>query len=151
MTDDQVIQSALHILEARMSVQGVGLNNHTDVANYMRLMLGPLKYEVIYIFYLDTQNRVLHHGEMSKGSISSSYLYPREVMRAVIEHNATALVLAHNHPGGTPEPSKADYEMTLNLMEALTYVGCDILDHIVVTAQSAYSMDENGTLPILKQ
>lgn len=149
IADNDLIRRALEILESRIRRSAYELSQAGDVVDYLRLKLGNLDYEGFYVIYLDVANRVLGHELLFKGSTTSSHVYPREVIRRMFEHNATAIVVAHNHPGGTPKPSVVDYKMTKNLMEALSYVECKLLDHIVVTASGAYSMDANGTLPSL--
>lgn len=146
--DDMIIHEALEILKKRVRIGKIFANNE-DVTTYLRLLIGEAEQEVFYVFYLDTSNKLLHHEKKFTGSTSSSYVYPREIIRDVVKHNATAIIIAHNHPGGVPKPSTMDYDITRRLMQALEYVDCTVLDHIVVTMQGTYSMENEGTLPVL--
>ncbi len=122
------------------------LNNPSQVRNYLRSKLRDYQYEVFGIIYLDNQNRIITFEELFRGSISSASVYPREVVRQVLRHNAAATILVHNHPSGISEPSQADRDITQTLADALRLVEVRVLDHLIVGDVSVVSMAERGLL-----
>ncbi|MHB1175353.1 MAG: RadC family protein [Sulfuriferula sp.] len=116
------------------------------VRDYLRLALAGKAYEVFCVVFLDTQNRVLAVEELFRGTLTQTSVYPREVVKRALAHNAAALILAHNHPSGVAEPSRADEALTLALKTALALVDVTVLDHFVVGHGSAVSFAERGLL-----
>ncbi len=111
-----------------------------DIFAFVRLHLGPRATECIYGLYLDDARRIIHHQELATGTVDRSPLYPREVLKPALVHNATALVLVHNHPDGQPVPSENDLQMTTRLEDLATQFGVNLLDHLIVTRLQAYSI-----------
>ena len=95
---------------------------------------------------LDNRHRVIVFHELFRGTLDGANVYPREVVKTALEHNAAATVLVHNHPSGDPEPSQADLTLTHKLQEALNLVGVRTLDHIVVGHEGCISLAEQGYL-----
>ena len=95
------------------------LNSPDKVRQYLRLWLGHLEHEVFVALYLDAQNRLLTAEELFRGTLTQTSVYPREVVKHALKHNAAALILAHNHPSGVAEPSRADELLTASLKQAL--------------------------------
>ena len=98
------------------------------------------------VLFLDSQNRLLALEEMFKGTLTQTSVYPREVVLRALHHQAGALILAHNHPSGSVQPSAADKTLTATLKSALALVDVRVLDHIIVGPGMAYSMAEEGQL-----
>lgn len=118
----------------------------TDVVNvkeYLALKLGAHEREVFAVMFLDSQHRLISFEEMFFGTIDAASVYPREVLKMALSHNAAAVIFAHNHPSGVPEPSQADKRITERLVEALKLVDIRVLDHIVV-GESCVSFAEKG-------
>jgi DNA repair protein RadC len=107
MTQDQTIQRALRILDARMRT-GEPLSSPAAVRTYLRLKLAGLEHEVFVTIFVDAQNRVIQVEEMFRGTLTQTSVYPREVVKASLRHNAAGVFFAHNHPSGISEPSHAD-------------------------------------------
>ena len=122
------------------------LNSPQQVRDYLCLKLGGLAREVFMVLFLDAQNRVIAQEELFAGTLSQTSVYPREVVKRALHHNAAAVILAHNHPSGVAEPSRADELLTKALKEALTMVDVRILDHFVVAGNVALSFAEQGML-----
>ena len=116
------------------------------VKDYLGLQLGGRKQEVFAVLFLDVQHRLLALEEMFRGTLSQTSVYPREVVRRALALNAGAVVLAHNHPSGLAEPSRADEFLTQTLKSALQLVDVQVLDHIVVGQGQTVSMAERGLL-----
>ena len=114
------------------------------VADYLRLQLGQEKVEVCLALLLNQQNRLLHTVELSRGTVAENQVYVREVVTLALQHHATALILAHNHPGGLATPSAEDIALTRRLQQALALVDVRLLDHFIVTSQHAASMAQLG-------
>lgn len=118
-----------------------------SVRDWLRLHLAGRPHEVFVALWLDAQNRLILAEELFRGSLTGTSVYPREVVKAALARNAAAVILAHNHPSGVAEPSRADESLTRSLKDALTLVDVKVLDHFIVagTAQ-ALSFSERGLL-----
>jgi DNA repair protein RadC len=98
------------------------------------------------VLFLDSGNRLLAADELFHGTLNQTAVYPREVVRRSLEHNAAAVILAHNHPSGVAEPSAADRLLTAALQRALAQVDIPVLDHLIVAGGRRYSFAERGLL-----
>lgn len=117
------------------------------VRNWLRLKIGSLPHEVFYVLMLDNRNHLIHAEELFRGTLTQTSVYPREVVKLCLAHNAAATILAHNHPSGASEPSLADESLTRAIKEALNLVDIRVLDHFIVTAHgSPVSFAERGLL-----
>lgn len=117
------------------------------VRDYLRLHLAGLPHEVFFVLWLDAQNRLIAGEELFRGTLTQTSVYPREVVKKALWHNAAAVVLAHNHPSGVSEPSSADESLTRELKKALALVDVRVLDHFVVAGQSrVVSFAERGLI-----
>lgn len=114
------------------------------VRHYLQLQLGHRSYEVFACLFLDNQHRLLAFEELFRGTLNQTSVYPREVLIRALHHQAAAVVLAHNHPSGCTEPSRADEALTRTLKSALGLIDVRVLDHFVVTRTQAVSMAELG-------
>lgn len=117
-----------------------------NVTEYLRLHLGHLPHEVFVVLFLDTQHRLIAQEEMFRGTLTQTAVYPREVVKRALAHNAASVVFAHNHPSGSTLPSAADRALTEQLVRALSIVDVRVLDHFVVTASETWSFAEHGEL-----
>jgi len=122
------------------------LNSPQAVRDYLRLTLRSRPYEVFVGIFLDSQNRLLAVEEMFRGTLAQTSVYPREVVKAALAHNAAGVIFAHNHPSGVAEPSRADELLTQALKQALALVDIRTLDHFVVAGSRLVSFAERGLL-----
>jgi DNA repair protein RadC len=122
------------------------LDAPATVREYVQLHIGQRPYEVFAVLFLDAQHRLLALEELFRGTLSQTSVYPREVVLRALHHNASAVILAHNHPSGSVEPSRADEALTQTLKAALALVDVRVLDHIIVAPGQALSMAERGLL-----
>lgn len=122
------------------------LDTPRAVSDYLRLWLGGQTVEIFAALFLDTRHRLIASAELFRGTLAQTSVYPREVVKAALRHNAAALIFAHNHPSGCAEPSLADRTLTDALRAALALVDVRVLDHLVVTRASVYSFAEHGLL-----
>ena len=140
-----IVQQALELLAAE--VQGAdALSSPGLVKDFLRLKLGERPHEVFAVVFLDSQHRVIAFDEMFRGTLSQTSVYPREIVKEALARNAGAVVLVHNHPSGSAEPSRADEYLTSTLRQALALVDVRVLDHLVVTRTSVTSFAELGLL-----
>lgn len=116
------------------------------VRHYTQAVLGGLGHEVFAVLFLDAQHRLIRLDEMFRGTLNQTSVYPREVVRRALELNAGAVILAHNHPSGLAEPSRADEFLTQALKSALALVDIRVLDHLVVGQGEVVSFAERGLL-----
>ncbi|MFZ5502602.1 MAG: RadC family protein [Pseudomonadota bacterium] len=140
-----VLEMARRALREQMQC-GDALSSPRTVRDYLRLLLGVRQQEVFLVIFLDSQHRVLVAEEMFHGTLTQTSVYPREVVKRALAHNAAAVILAHNHPSGVAEPSEADRLLTDALKQACSLVDVRVLDHFVVTAGETLSFAERGML-----
>jgi DNA repair protein RadC len=143
------LQAALEIARRTLREKldaGAALSGPGAVRDYLRLMLHARPHEVFVVVFLDAQHRVVASEEMFRGTLTQTSVYPREVVKRALHFNAAAVILAHNHPSGVAEPSRADEALTVALKQALALVDVRVLDHFVVAGDGALSFAERGLL-----
>lgn len=139
---DEIRETALNY----SPLVGEAIRSPADTESFLKLKLGHLPHEVFSIVYLDNRHRVLHFGEIFRGTIDGTSVYPREVVKEALQHNAAAVILAHNHPSGVAEPSQADERITKRLKAALELVDIRVLDHIIIGGTGSVSLASRGLL-----
>jgi len=122
------------------------LNSPSAVKAYLQLHFAGYEHESFVVMFLDAQNRMISTDELFRGTLTMTSVYPREVVKAALRHNAASVILAHNHPSGVAEPSVQDEALTRALRDALSLVDVKVLDHIVVAAGATTSFAERGLL-----
>ena len=122
------------------------LASPTAVRGYLRLRMQHLGHEVFWAVFLDAQNRVIAAEELFRGTLTQTSVYPREVVKQALAHNAAGVILAHNHPSGVAEPSVQDQALTRSLAESLALVDVKVLDHFIVAPGACLSFAERGLL-----
>jgi DNA repair protein RadC len=122
------------------------LGSPQKVRDFLRLTLASLPHEVFMGLFLDAQNRLIAAEELFRGTLTQTSVYPREILKRALHHNAAAVILAHNHPSGVTEPSRADELLTRALREALQQVDVRVLDHLIVAGHQSLSFAERGLL-----
>jgi DNA repair protein RadC len=122
------------------------LQNPSDAGTYLVSRMKAYRREVFACLFLDTRHRVIAFRELFFGSVDSAQVHPREIIRACLELNCAAIILAHNHPSGVAEPSAADRAITHRIVEAAGMVDVRVLDHLVVGERDAVSMAEMGLI-----
>jgi len=120
------------------------LENPTVVRTYLKAQLRHERNEAFGCLFLNTKHHPLGFEILFRGSIDSATIYPRQVLKRALEHNAAALILCHNHPSGNPEPSAADIRLTRRLVDALESIEVRVLDHFIIGAGEPLSMREHG-------
>ncbi|WP_323012355.1 RadC family protein [Castellaniella sp.] len=144
-TTDQILQAARHAVEQKLS-RGTEFTSPTVVKEYLTAKLSGFDVEVFAVLFLDSQHRLIEYVEMFQGTLSQASVYPREVAKAALNRHAAAVIVAHNHPSGNPEPSAADRALTAHLKKALALLDVNTLDHVVVAGQETVSFAERGLL-----
>lgn len=144
-TADRVVEAARAVAELRVQ-RGQLFSDPALASRYFQDMLGCLEREVFAAVFLDTRHRLIEYVELFQGTIDGAEVHPREVVRQALRCNAAAVIVAHNHPSGTTDPSAADRAVTARLKQALALVDVRLLDHIVVAAQEARSMAAAGSV-----
>ncbi|MDA0188744.1 MAG: DNA repair protein RadC [Proteobacteria bacterium] len=126
---------------------GAAFGSPGAVRDYLRLHLAGLPHEVFYALWLDAQHRLLAAEELFRGTLTQTSVFPREVVKRALAHNAAAVILAHNHPSGVAEPSPADELLTRELRQTLALVDVRVLDHFIVAGQAQpLSFAERGLM-----
>lgn len=144
LTSNRTIKRALTLLENHLREPGVAFTSTPFSRDWVRLQLAGQERELFMVLLLDNQNRLLAHETLFHGSITSTEIHPREVVKAALRHNAAAAIFAHNHPSGYAEPSDADRRITEHLKKALTLVDVRVLDHLIVGSKEIVSFAERG-------
>lgn len=116
------------------------------VRDYLKLTLARLPHEVFVAVFLTSQNRVIVVEEVFRGTLTQTSVYPREIVKLALAHNAASVIFAHNHPSGEPHPSQADRALTKTLAEALALIDVRVLDHFIVAPGASLSFAEQGIL-----
>jgi len=147
LSDNTIIQAALNILEDRIcySVNSPSLTSPNDSRDYVKLQLAEYEHEVFAILFLDQRHHVIAFEELFRGTIDGASVYPREVVKEAIRHNAAAVIFAHNHPSGVAEPSLSDEKITTRLKSALELIDVRVLDHLIV-GEEVVSFAERGLI-----
>lgn len=146
LQEELVIAHAIAIIESRIHTGTIKLDSPKVATDYLRLRIGALEHECFAVLFLDVKNRLIACENLFRGTLTHTSVYPREVVKQALAHNAASVMLAHNHPSGSTDPSEADLLLTRNLTQALALVDVRVLDHFVVTTDSCHSMAEHGQL-----
>jgi len=146
ISEGEVVAKALQIIKNRLAEPGAVMSSPQVVKDYLTIKLAELEHEVFFTLWLDVQHRVIQFGSMFRGTLSQTSVYPREVVKEALRINAGAVIFAHNHPSGMPEPSRADEMLTKTLQEALALVDVKVLDHIIVGGTTTVSFAEKGLI-----
>ena len=148
VAENRAITRALNILESRIAYDPTALefSSPDDSQAYFRLKLGEKKREVFSCLFLNAASRFLAYEELFAGTVDSASVYPRVIAAKALELNAVSVILAHNHPSGGSEPSRADIDITLKIRDALGLFDIRTLDHIIVGARGCVSLAEEGQI-----
>ena len=140
-----IFEMSRRALSEQLQQQDV-FNSPRQVHDYLCLKLGSLTQEVFLVLFLDAQNRLQASEEMFNGTLMQTSVYPREVVKRAMFHNAASVIFAHNHPSGVAEQSQADELITTQLKQALALVDVKVLDHFIVAGNNTMSFVERGLL-----
>ena len=143
------LQAATELTRRALAAEmksGINLSSPTTVRDFLRLSIQNRQVEVFVGLFLDAQNRVIAVEELFSGTLTQTSVFPREVVRRALHHNAAGVIFAHNHPSGVAEPSHADETLTQALKEALALIDVRVLDHFVVGRGATLSFAERGLL-----
>lgn len=147
---ERILDAAKELLARALNEEmqeGEVLSSPDKVRDFLRLRLAERPHEVFMVLLMDVQHRLLADVELFRGTLTQTSVYPREVVKLALGHNAAAVIFAHNHPSGVPEPSQADIHLTNALRQALSLVDVRTIDHIVVGGNaSPVSFAERGLL-----
>ena len=138
-----VLELARRTLAAEMARRPV-FDSPQAVRDFLRLELAELGHEVFAVLFLDAQHRLIRFEPMFRGTLTQTSVYPREVVMRALHHHASGVILAHNHPSGGVQPSRADESLTQTLKAALALVDVRVVDHVIVAPGAALSMAEKG-------
>lgn len=143
-SENDILASAANILEEKFT-QTPTFSSAAETKSFLQFKLTALEHETFCIMHLNSQHHLIEFEELFRGTINAAAVYPREVVKTVLAHNAAAVILVHNHPSGIPEPSTSDKSLTRSLKKALALIDVPVLDHIVV-GKECVSFAERGIL-----
>jgi len=144
--DNFVIERAFAILTRRLKAGTVSVSNPDLVEKYLLHKLISEEREIFGALWLDVKNRVIGIEDIALGSISTANIYPREIVKSALKHNAASAIFYHNHPSGEPVPSEADKVMTANMKKLLRMMDVRLLDHIIVSGTKTRSLAKRGEI-----
>lgn len=145
--ESRTIKRAMRILETLLQSEAeAAISSPFAVRNYLRTKIGGATREEFVALWLDSQNKLIGCETLFLGTLTCCHVHPREVVRSALLCNAAAVIFAHNHPGGTAEPSQADIDLTKKLKATLAIVDVRVLDHFIVTSSKSISMAEIGAI-----
>ena len=144
--DAGIVEQAKKILERKLRSPGHAMANPALAKDFLRMHFAGIEAEHFVVLFLDVKNRLIEAETMFTGTLTSTSVYPREVVKRALYHNAACVMLAHNHPSGEPEPSQADHLLTRTLQQALALVDIRILDHFIVAGVQVHSFAEHGQI-----
>jgi len=144
-SDEQILAAGRMVAESLISTSSP-VDQPTKVKQFFQAKLAGLGHECAAFLYLDSRFKPIRYIEQGSGTLSQASVYPREIVKTALRLNAAALIMAHNHPSGSIEPSMADLNLTKHLKNALALIDVRLLDHVIVTAASATSLAEQGQM-----
>ena len=142
-SQEEILASARAGVDTRL-VRGMRATSPAAVIEFLCAKLAGLEREVFSVLFLDAQHALIDYADLFPGTLTSTSVYPREVVKAALMRNAAAVILSHNHPSGNPQPSESDKTLTAVLRGALQLIDICIVDHIVVAGNRTFSFAENG-------
>ena len=128
----QVLIEARELIEEQFRSRNVVLKTSEAIRGYLKIQLGGREHEVFAALFLDARRRLIEYVELFRGTLDTTAVYPREVVKEALKRNAAAVIFAHNHPSGVAEPSNHDKAITMRLENALGHVGVQVIDHMIV-------------------
>jgi DNA repair protein RadC len=142
---DQILDAARCVIDQQMP-RGVSFAQPEMVKNYLCTKLAGIEHEVFVVLFTGPGQRLIEYDEMFRGTVNTTSVYPREVAKKALKLNATGVILAHTHPSGCVEPSRADELLTQTLRDALALIEVRVLDHVIVAGNTTASFAQRGLL-----
>ncbi len=133
-------------LKEKIIGKKIRLKSSNEVYAYLFQSMQKNEIEIFKVLFLDAKNRIINTEDLFEGTLNSSVVYPREIMKMAIKYNAVSLIFAHNHPSGNPEPSQSDKDITKNLVNAGKVMQIKILDHIIIGGNRYFSFADEGLI-----
>ena len=146
LKEKEILEKARAIMEEKALYKTNCLTSPALTSDYLKLHFATQEREVFTLLCLNSQHEVITCENVFFGTIDSASVYPREVVKLALQHNAAAVILSHNHPSGIPEPSQADKTITNRLVEALKLIDVRVLDHLVIGGNDSVSFAERGLI-----
>lgn len=144
--EQETIDQAITIMDAKLKTEIMTCTNVLSIKNFLRLQMEQCQREHLGVLYLDTQLRLIEYRVVFSGAVNYCTVSPREIVKDALQLNATAIIMAHNHPSGESEPSRADVVSTKKTREALELFEIKLVDHFVVGKGQITSMVESGLI-----
>lgn len=146
VSENEILYLAKEITAARLARAGPQISSSQLAGDFLTHLIGSNDREVFLVVFLDAQHKIIAHEELFQGTINVSPVFPREIVKRVLFHNAAAVILAHNHPSGNPTPSPNDQLVTTRVKEALALIETRVLDHLILAGSSWFSFADHGSL-----
>lgn len=144
-TADQILEAARQVIDQKIR-RGASFTSPSEVKDYLKAKLSGYEREVFAVMLMDSKHCLIEYVELFQGTIDQAAVYPREVVKLAMQHNAATMIISHNHPSGNPDPSRVDEMLTKRLQDALALVDVRVLDHIIVAGNDTASFAERGLI-----
>lgn len=142
------IKEFINYLIKEKQIKSSIIKNKNDVEEYLKINLGFRRDEYMVAIYLSSSHEIFGIEEITEGTVNRCHVYPRKIFKGAFSYGAAAIVIAHNHPGGTVDPSKSDWKLTKEIYKAAKILDLTLLDHIIITNEQVISMRENENWPV---
>lgn len=146
VNENEILRLAKEITAARLIRAGPQVTSSELARDFLGHLIGSYEREVFVVIFLDVRHRIIAYEELFQGTINCTAVYPREIVKRVLFHNAAAVILAHNHPSGDPIPSSSDQTLTARLKDALALIETPVLDHLIIAGSKWVSFADQGLL-----
>lgn len=146
VSTQEILCLAKDITAVRLARAGPQISSSQLAGDFLSHLIGHNEREVFLVIFLDTQHKIIAHEELFQGTISCTAVYPREIVKRVLFHNAAAVILAHNHPSGDPAPSPQDHLITARIKDALALIETRVLDHLILAGSKWVSFADDGLI-----
>lgn len=146
VTEQEILHLAKDIAASRFIRAGPQIFSSQLAGDFLNHLIGNDEREVFMVIFLDVRHRIIAYEQLFLGTIDSSPVYPREIIKRVLYHNAAVVILAHNHPSGDPTPSDKDQQVTARIKDALALIETRVLDHLIIAGSKWVSFADDGIL-----
>lgn len=144
VSPDEIVATAKKLITKRFNRKFDVLSSPEMTRDFLILHLAPAEQEIFAVIFMDNRHRVIAYEPMFYGTIDGTSVHPREIAKRALQHNAAAIIVAHNHPSGEPEPSQSDRNLTRRLVDTLALLDIRVLDHHVIGGETTISFAERG-------
>jgi DNA repair protein RadC len=140
----KILREAISTYFKESAAESKSFKSLNELVDYLKAVIGGNGNEIVHALYLNSKNELLHSESLGEGTVSEAVAFPRKIVERALKHNATSVILAHNHPGGLPEPSDNDNMLTDNVKNALMTVNISLQEHVIISDDGFFTFRRGG-------